>query len=196
MGIAKELKVKVLPRPIANKFVKANHYSGRVVNNSSVHLGVYYDGQLHGVMQFGPSFDKRKIQGLVQGTGWNEFIELNRLAFDDFLPKNSESRAIAIALRMFKKNTPHIKWVVSFADGTLCGDGTIRAKMTFTKGKHILKTQGRAGIPPGSKTLKGFQLKYVYFIDKESEKFLTVPVLPFSAIREAGAGMYKGKTRL
>ena len=27
-------------------------------------------------MQFGPSLDKRKIQGLVSGTGWNEFIEL------------------------------------------------------------------------------------------------------------------------
>lgn len=76
-------------------------------------------------MQFGPSLDKRKIQGLVSDTPWNGFIELNRMAFSDALPRNSESRAIAIALRLIRKHYPHIEWVISFADGTQCGDGTI-----------------------------------------------------------------------
>jgi hypothetical protein len=76
-------------------------------------------------MQFGPSLDKRKIMGLVEGTGWNEFIELNRMAFTDALPRNSESRAIGVAMRLLRKHAPHIKWVVSFADATQCGDGTI-----------------------------------------------------------------------
>jgi hypothetical protein len=62
---------------------------------------------------------------LVHGTKWNEFIELNRMAFSEFLPKNSESRAIAIAIKLIKKKAPHIKWIISFADGTQCGDGTI-----------------------------------------------------------------------
>lgn len=35
-------------------------------------------------------------------------------------------------------------------------------------------------------------LKYIYFIDKSSEKDLTVPILPFSKIQEMGAKMYKG----
>jgi len=52
-------------------------------------------------------------------------LELNRMAFDDVLPKNSESRAISIAMKLIKRNAPHIKWVLSFADGTQCGDGTI-----------------------------------------------------------------------
>ena len=76
-------------------------------------------------MQFGPSLDKRKIQWLVEGTKWNDFIELNRMAFADWLPRNSESRAIAISMRLIKKHYPHIEWVVSFADATQCGDGTI-----------------------------------------------------------------------
>lgn len=76
-------------------------------------------------MQFGPSLDKRKLIGLVKGTKWNEFIELNRLAFTDVLPRNSESRAISIAMRLLRKHAPQLKWVISFADATQCGDGTI-----------------------------------------------------------------------
>lgn len=76
-------------------------------------------------MSFGPSTDKSKLIDLVAWTKWNEFIELNRIAFSEFLPKNSESRAISIALMLLKRNAPHIKWVISFADGTQCGDGTI-----------------------------------------------------------------------
>ena len=37
----------------------------------------------------------------------------------------------------------------------------------------------------------GFQLRYIYLIDKECK--ITVPILPFSKIDEMGAGMYKGK---
>ena len=76
-------------------------------------------------MQFGPSLDKRKIQGLVKDTLWNGFIELNRLAFSDLLPRNSESRALGVAFRIFKEHYPHVEWIVSFADGAQCGDGTI-----------------------------------------------------------------------
>lgn len=125
MGRAKEIIVKVIPSKIANPFIKSHHYSGKVVNNSCLHFGAFLDGKLHGVMSFGPSLDKSKIIGLVQGTKWNEFIELNRMAFDDYLPKNSESRCIAIAIKLLKKNAPQIKWIVSFADGGQCGDGTI-----------------------------------------------------------------------
>jgi hypothetical protein len=125
MATAKDLIVKPIKSADAIAFVKAHHYSGKVAQNSQLHLGVFLDGRLHGVMQFGPSLDKRKIQGLVSGTQWHEFLELNRMAFDDVLPRNSESRALSIAWRLLKKHAPQVKWVVSFADGTQCGDGTI-----------------------------------------------------------------------
>lgn len=125
MGQAKTIVLKPITAQQANALVKRVHYSGKVVNNSQFHIGVYYQGKIEGAMQFGPSLDKRKIQGLVEGTGWNEFLELNRMAFTDKLPRNSESRALGIAMRILKKHAPHLKWIVTFADGTQCGDGTI-----------------------------------------------------------------------
>jgi hypothetical protein len=125
MGRAKDIIVKVIPAKIANEFVKRHHYSGKVVNNSSLHFGCFLDGNLHGAMSFGSPLDKSKVLGLVKGTKWNEMLELNRMAFDNYLPKNSESRAISIAIKTIRKKAPHIKWILSFADGCQCGDGTI-----------------------------------------------------------------------
>ena len=45
----------------------------------------------------------------------------------------------------------------------------------------------------GSKPIPGFQIRYIKFIDTAWADRLTVPVLPFSALDEAGARMYKGK---
>lgn len=237
MSSVKDIIVKVIPAKVANDFVRKHHYSGKVVNNSKLHFGAFLNNRLHGVMSFGSPLDKRKVLPLVKGTLWNEMLELNRMAFDDTLPKNSESRCIAIAIRLLKKNAPHIKWVLSFADGTQCGDGTIYraagfvltsikkntsiwempdgekfvdvewknvktqknllSRQTFTKGKHILQNGGasmKALSDIGAMPSGGYQLRYVYLIDKTAQ--LTVPVLPFSEIERRGAGMYKGKKRV
>ncbi len=220
MGRAKEIIVKVIPAKIANEFVKKSHYSGKVVPNSTLHFGCFLDNKLHGVLSYGPSINKKGTINLVENTGWNEFIELNRMAFDDYLPKYSESRCIAISIKMIKKNAPQIKWIISFSDGTQCGDGTIYRASGFNlvgvaKNAGICKLNGqvvhikktydlglttsfmkKSDIPKLNKMgyevelLDGFQLKYIYIIDKTCK--LTVPILPFSKIDELGAGMYKG----
>jgi hypothetical protein len=125
LASAKDLIVKPIGAAEANALVKRVHYSGKVVQNSQLHFGVYIGGRLEGAMQFGPSLDKRKLLPIVEGAQWNGFIELNRMAFSDALPRNSESRALGVALRMLRKHAPHLEWVVSFADATQCGDGTI-----------------------------------------------------------------------
>ena len=125
MGKAKDIVLRPVGATEANAFIRRTHYSGKVMNGSQIHLGVFYRGVLHGVMQFGPPMDRRNMLDLVEGIGWNEFIELNRLAFTDMLPRNSESRAISVALKMIRKFAPHIKMIISFADATQCGDGTI-----------------------------------------------------------------------
>jgi hypothetical protein len=225
MGKAKNIQVKPIPASVARAFVRKNHYSGKVVPNSRVHLGVFYLGGLHGVMSFGPSLDKKKTIGLVKGTGWNGFIELNRMAFDDFLPRNSESRALSIAFRLFKQFAPTIKWIVSFADATQCGSGTIyRAagflltKITPNKtiwvapnGKVATDLSLRLGLQTGHtdcvpsitshktkenkgassmrifkeagyKPLAGYQIRYVYFLDKSKQKDLNCDIIPFSEL--------------
>lgn len=211
MGRAKDIVVKVIPSKIANEFVKKHHYSGKVVNNSKLHFGVFLDNKLHGVMSYGPSLDKSKVIGLVEGTKWSEFVELNRMAFDDVLPRNSESRAISQSIKLIKKNAPHIKWIISFADGCQCGDGTIYRASNFVltgikknttimiNEKGDIKTDLYFNINPKLKhlkktykPLKGYQLRYIYFIDKSYKDKLTVPIIPFSKIDELNAGMYKG----
>jgi len=217
MSSAKDILIKPIKARVANAKCKQIHYSGKVVPNSQLHFGVFLDGKLEGVMQFGPPMDKRKSLGVVDGTLWNEMIELNRMAFSDALPRFSESRAISISIRLIKKNYPHIKWIQSFADGCQCGDGTIyrasgfyltqlkenttiirlesgeiAANMTFSKGKHILDGGG-AKAPAGSQKLSGNMFRYIYFIDKSYKEKLTVPIIPFSEIDKVGAGMYKGE---
>lgn len=122
---AKDIIVKPISSQDAARIVKSCHYSGMSAINASLHLGVFLDGKCGGAMQFGPSLQKSAIVGLVKDTAWNGFIELNRMAFADWLPRNSESRALGVAMKLIRKSYPHIEWVVSFADGTQCGDGTI-----------------------------------------------------------------------
>lgn len=212
MGRAKEIIVKVIPSKIANEFVKKHHYSGKVVPNSTLHFGAFLDGKLHGVMSYGSPMDKTKVLPLVENTKWNEMLELNRMAFDDYLPKYSESRCIAVSIKLIKKNAPHIKWILSFSDGTQCGDGTIYRASGFNLTSVKNNTGQRIDLKTGEvfsqvtfsahrpnekeywKTLQkldGFQLRYIYLIDKNCK--ITVPILPFSKIDEMGAGMYKGK---
>lgn len=211
MGRAKDIIVKVIPSKIANDFVKKWHYSGKVVPNSQLHFGCFLDNRLHGVMQFGPSLNKKGTINLVKGTGWNEFIELNRMAFDEYLPKNSESRCIAVALKLIKKNAPHIKWVISFADGCQCGDGTIYRASGF----RLINIKKNTSMWINKKTgerlqdmqfyhkmikktddweqLPGNMLTYIYIYNNNDFNNLRVPILPFTKIDELNAGMYKGE---
>jgi hypothetical protein len=232
MGRAKEIIVRVIPSKIAVPFVKKVHYSGTVSNTSSLHLGCFLDNRLHGVMSFGSPMDKSKVINLVRGSGWNQMLELNRMAFDDYLPKNSESRCFAIAIRLIKKNAPHIKWILSFSDAVQCGDGAIyRAsgfiltaikkstqiietprgeritRMTLTnvgdkKRERVLKEIGvedtgassiKIFLENGCKNVIGFQLRYIFLIDKSCQ--ITVPAIPFSMIEKSGAGMYLGEKK-
>ena len=234
MGRAKEITLKVIPGKIANPYIEKHHYSKKAVNNSCLHFGAFLDGNLHGVLSYGPSLDKSKIITLVDGTGWNDFLELNRMAFDDYLPRNSESYCIAKSIRMIRKNAPQIKWIISFADGCSCGDGTIYRASNFVltgikrnsnlcllpSGEKIHKmtlesnpttprkelggmsyfqlTGGAYNFKKyvekvGGEILAGYQLRYIYFIDKSFRKRLTVPEIPFSKIDEIGAGMYLGE---
>ena len=156
------------------------------------------------------------------------------MAFDSVLPRNSESRAIAMSIRLLKKYAPQVKWLISFADACSCGDGTIyraanfvltgikpnealcilpdgtrlhkmalsanpttprkelggRCYFDYTNGRFAWKEFLQAS---GSRLLEGWQLRYIYFIDPECRKRLTVPEIPFSKIDEIGAGMYKGE---
>lgn len=209
---AKDLHVKLIHRRIADQFVIRNHYSGKVVKNSQLNFGVYWRDRLEGVLQFGPSLDKRHTLQLVRDTPWNDFLELNRMAFSEALPRNSESRAISVCLRLIKKHYPNIKWVISYADATQCGDGTIYRAAGFLLTK--IKPNRDLRIDPSNgeiihkitaycqarhlefKTwpiVQGHHLRYFYFLDPAYRAKLTCAVLPYSEIERQGVGMYRGE---
>jgi hypothetical protein len=212
----KAITLKPIDSKTANAFVCQHHYSGKVTQNSQLHIGAFHAGALHGVMQFGPSIDKHKTAALVTGTGFHNFLELNRMAFDDTLPKNAESRCLAIACKLIKKHAPQVKWIVTFADGCQCGDGTIyrasgflltavkkNSTMLLMPDGTIVADKALNNDPVknsgywkqrGAKPISGFMLRYVKFIDPEWAPRLTVQTLPYTEIARLGASMYKGKT--
>ena len=217
MATAKDIVIKPIKASAANELVKRVHYSGTHTQNSQLHFGVFLDGKLEGAMQFGPPIDRRKVLPLVADTEWNNMIELNRMAFSDVLPRNSESRAMAVAFRLIKKHYPHIEWILSFSDGCQCGDGTIYRASGFVL-TGIKKNTSMLLMPDGTikadktlnnhptkksswwkkhgaKPITGYQLRYIYFLNPAARQRLTVPILPFSKIDEMGAGMYKGKPK-
>jgi len=223
MGRAKDIVLKVIPSKTANEFVKRYHYSGKVVQNSTLHFGAFLNGKLGGVMQYGNPIDKRKVLPLVStdnkstNAKWNEMLELNRMAFGPILPRNSESRCISVSIRLIRKHAPQVKWILSFADGTQCGDGTIYRASGFYLtqirennttwmfqgqiiARNTLDTPAykKIGLSAGkikkmgAKPLPGFQLRYIYLLSPDAK--LAVPDIPFSKIAEVGATMYKGKS--
>ena len=217
---AKNIVLRPVSAADARKVVEREHYSGKTVQNSQFHIGVFYGGSLEGALQFGPSLDKRKTAGLVRDSGWHQFTELNRMAFSERLPRNSESRALGVAFRLLAKHAPQLKWVVSFADATQCGDGTIYrasgflltgikangqmlrmpdgsvvAKKTLDNPNHTAadgKFGSAAARASGAVALPGYQFRYVRFLDPTWVDRLTVPVIPFADIPDQ-ARMYRGE---
>lgn len=119
----KEIDVKT-----ARDLVKRYHYSGKVVPNSYLHLGVFdkQTNNLVGVLQYGTPMNAKKTpQKIVKDSNSNEMMELNRMAMTDEAPKLSESQAISLSLKYIKRFIPNIKWLLSFSDGKEGNVGTI-----------------------------------------------------------------------
>ena len=86
-----------------------------------------------------------------------------------------------------------------FPDGSILSEITLRVNFTIPQIKELCKRMGlehkyrttTEWLKLGATKMRGFQLRYIYLIDKTCK--ITVPILPFSKIDEMGAGMYKGE---
>jgi hypothetical protein len=195
--------VALIPCAQARAVIIKHHYSHRVVNNSYLHLGVYLEGRLCGVLQFGYALCPARAGKVVAGTVQGQYLELNRMWLDDAAPRNSESRAISQAIKYIRRAMPTVAWVQSFADercgrwGVVyqaanflyCGhhvtafyelDGQTYHKMLLTahkkggqRGEHLRKNLDRAV----RRSLR--QFRYVYFIKRDWMRRLKLPVLPY-----------------
>lgn len=108
--------VKEIERKLANDLIVKNHYSKKYFNNSYIHLGVFIDGNLLGVLQYGHLMNPQSSSSIVDGSDSYSCLELNRMWLDDKAKRNSETMAISYSLRYIRSKFPKIKWIQSFAD--------------------------------------------------------------------------------
>lgn len=196
--------VKEIGRDFANGVIVANHYSGKVVKTSWVHLGVFIGGEFMGVLQFGPAMNPASAGSVVAGTAIDEYLELNRMWLDDIAPHCSESRALSHAFKFIRRKHPKVKWVQSFADERCGKFGAVYQAAGFRYfGEHTstfweldgetyhnsILTNGNRAHLPGAITLKAGidratrhelrQFRYLYFMAPRFAKGVKLKERPF-----------------
>jgi hypothetical protein len=197
-------RVAIMDRLEANEIIKANHYSKRVYAASTLHLGVFIGSDLVGVLQFGFAMNPASAGSVVAGTAMNEYLELNRMWLSDRAPRNSESRAIAFAIRLIRRIRPAVKWVQSFADERCGLFGTVYQAAGFTyHGEHLgifweldgefyhnsLVTNSRTARAPRAAHIRANlhratrrklrQFRYLRFLKPRFARGCRYPVLPY-----------------
>ena len=130
--------IKEIERNKANEIIVKNHYSKKFYNATYIHLGVYINFELLGILQFGYAMNPASAGSVVEGTELNQYLELNRMWLDDKAPRNSESMAISYCVRYIRSKFPKIKWIQSFADERCGGFGIVYQGANFEfYGEHI-----------------------------------------------------------
>jgi len=198
-----DFRVQFLDRAIANEIVIANHYSRRIYNGTTLHLGVYIGHDLVGVLQYGYAMNPASAGSVVTGTLMSEYLELNRMWLADAAPRNSESRALSFSIRLIRRVRPTVKWIQSFADERCGLFGTVYQAAGFTyHGEHIgrfweldgeyfhdslvsnSKNKGpraqriRAGLDRAT-PLRLRQFRYLKFLQMRFARSCRYPVRPF-----------------
>ena len=195
--------VKEIGRDLANEIIKKNHYSKKYYNATYIHLGVFIDSQLLGVLQYGYAMNPASCNSVVKNTKINEYLELNRMWLDDKAERNSESKAISYSLRYIRSKFPKIKWIQSFADERCGCFGIVYQAASFEYyGEHISKFWTLNGEvyhnslmtrnPKLSKSAKYLQehkeeatseelrqFRYIKFIDKRWKKYCLLQEQPY-----------------
>lgn len=125
-------EIKEIDRNLANKTIIKNHYSHKVYNATYIHLGVFFEEKMLGVLQYGYAMNPASQKSVVADTEMDEYLELNRMWLDDSLPKNSESKAISYSIKYIKrKYNNKIKWIQSFADERCGKNGIVYQACSF-----------------------------------------------------------------
>lgn len=135
-----EFYVKEIDRKLADKTIKKNHYSKKVVSvaHHKLDLGVFVNNEFLGVLQFGYAMNPQSCGSVVEGSKINEYYELNRMWLSDNIKIDyPESRAIGYSIKYIKRKNPKIKWIQSFADERCGGFGIVYQACSFSYyGEH------------------------------------------------------------
>ncbi len=123
--------IKEIDRKLANKIIVENHYSKKFYNATYIHLGLFVDKDIQGVLQYGYAMNPASCGSVVKGTKQNEYLELNRMWIADNVGQYPESRSISYSLKYIRRKFPKIKWIQSFADERCGGFGIVYQACSF-----------------------------------------------------------------
>ena len=126
-----EFYVIEIEKDVANKIIIDNHYSKKVYNATYIHLGLFVNEEIQGVLQYGYAMNPASCGSVVEGTQQNEYLELNRMWIADNVGQYPESRAISYSLKYIRRKYPNIKWIQSFADERCGGFGIVYQACSF-----------------------------------------------------------------
>ena len=118
-----QLQLKEISKLTAKRFYKRWHYLGDTGFISTINYGAYFDGELVGVISYGCP-NATEMKGYFDRFHQKGWWEIKRLAMTDNCPKNSESRFIAISLKLLRKFN-NVVGVVTLADSKVGHVGTI-----------------------------------------------------------------------
>ena len=198
-----EFHIKEIERNKANEIIVKNHYSKKFYNATYIHLGVFLNSELVGVLQFGYAMNPASCGSVVEGTEINQYLELNRMWLDDKAPRNSESQAISYCVKYIRSKFPKIKWIQSFADERCGGFGIVYQGANFKfYGEHtaifwnldneVYHNSLMTRNPKLSKSAAFLQankerayseelrqFRYIYWIDKRWERKVLFKEMPY-----------------
>ena len=119
-----QLILKRISKHEALECMKKWHYLGDKNFIASYNFGVFYTNILYGCISFGPPSAWETVYGIFKNKDQHDIFEIKRLALSNELPKNSESRVIAIAIKLLKRITK-IKAIITYADSRVGHTGII-----------------------------------------------------------------------
>src|SRR5918996_711049 len=197
-----QLMVRPVPIILARKLVERHHYLRSLPGGTRLAFGAFIANRLLGTLTLGVG--PLNAYSLVEGATPDDCLTLTRLWLSDELPKNSESRFIAVVLRSLRRNT-YLKFLVSYADpgqghlGTIyqasgwlytglseamplydVGDGKLRhsRSLSHAYGTHSVQHFAKHGIAV-KLAPQSAKHRYVYFLDPSWQNRLRAPLLPY-----------------
>ena len=195
--------IKEIDRNKANEIIVKNHYSKKFYNATYIHLGLWINEELMGILQFGYAMNPASCGSVVKGTEIDEYLELNRMWLDDKAKRNSESKAISYSIKYIKSKYKKIKWIQSFADERCGGFGIVYQSANFeyygehssifwSLGDEIYHNSLMTRNPKLSKSAAYLQankdkaksqelrqFRYIYFIDQRCKKNVLLKQMPY-----------------
>lgn len=116
------LTIKEVPNNLVDDLVVKHHYSHKATKNRFASF-LINNGQ--GFMQLGYGIRPRMKHTISRLITKDNYCEFDRMWLSDDLPKNSESQAISLLISYLKAKYPKIKFVITYADGSIGNKGII-----------------------------------------------------------------------